>query len=163
MQIPSLWCPPAGWRGGALCSPAMPDSSSNHNHLCSVKSEVSLLLAVWSLSHLFLTCIYIYIVSLTLVSSQYTYTHTRVNTPTRFEAWASLSLSGPSPNTTLSTPLPNFAWSDSHWPGFVLPTTRFPCLGQRRGEESGGWVSPTHPSSGRDNHPSQVAWDIVGL
>lgn len=112
---------------------------------------------------IYFSLVYIYIVSLTLVSSQYTYTHTRVNTPTRFEAWASLSLSGPSPNTTLSTPLPNFAWSDSHWPGFVLPTTRFPCLGQRRGEESGGWVSPTHPSSGRDNHPSQVAWDIVGL
>lgn len=112
---------------------------------------------------IYFSLVYIYIVSLTLVSSQYTYTHMRVNTPTRFEAWASLSLSGPSPNTTLSTPLPNFAWSDSHWPGFVLPTTRFPCLGQRRGEESGGWVSPTHPSSGRDNHPSQVAWDIVGL
>lgn len=164
VQIPSLRCPPTGWRGGVLCLPAVPDSSSNHNPLSSVKSEVSgstqfgVFLIYFSLAFFF--------VSHPLVFSRHTYTHTRVHTPARFEAWASLYLAGPSPNTALSTPLPNFAWPDSHWPGFVLSTTGFPCLSRpcsSEGEESGGRVSPMHPSSGQDRHPSQVAWDILGL
>lgn len=69
----------------------------------------------------------------------------------------SLYSAGPSPNTALGTPLSNFARSDSHLPGFVLPTSNFPCLRQpsfSEGEENAGWVRLCIPAlAGTTIHP----------